>query len=320
MTDAEQQHIDRVWGELVAPERPIVHRERRLVAVPGGRLWYFDAPRLPARREALPFRRAARGTAKFHPVSVNRKLAPVDLVWFPGQPRRRPIARGPFVSSTYSSIAATCPDSCAFKASGCFASEGFTKIAGQKMDAAARGRSSLEVIREEAELIRRAFSGGPVPQDGARGGRDLRIHVGGDVGDQRGALELGRAAAGWRARGGGAVWSYTHHWRAIPRAAWGQALQVFASVEDPADIELAAAQGYPSALVVEAFDQPRAYPIAGRWRLIPCPAETRKATCSSCRLCLDRDVLGMRSVIGFQVHGTGAAAAKDKLVQLRRPR
>lgn len=290
ITRTEREHLDRVWNEIT-----------------GGKT----------------LRRApARGTAKFHPVSVNRKLAPVAMVQFPGQPRKRPIAQGPFVSSTYASIAATCPDSCAFKASGCFASEGFTKIAGEKMDAAAKGRTSLEVIREEAELVKKAFGGGRIPQDGARGGRDLRLHVGGDIGGTADAGELGRAAMNWRARGGGAPWSYTHRWREVPRAAWGarDALQVFASIESSADIERAARQGYPSAIVVESFASRRAQPIGDGWRLIPCPAETGKATCSSCRLCLDRDILAMRGVIGFAVHGTGAAAAKEKLVQIGRMR
>lgn len=327
MTDAEQQHIDRVWGELVMP-RPLVHRRRALVAVPAGRLWYFDPPRLPERRKVEPIRRAVGGTAigsaRFHPVSANRKLGPVDLVAFPGQPRPRPIARRPFVSATYASIEATCPDSCAFKRSGCFADSGFTKMAGQLMDAAASGRASLDVIREEARLIRRAFAGagrrGRVPQDGARGGRDLRLHVGGDIDSADGAALLGAAARNWRWRGGGAVWTFTHRWQTVPRAAWGPGLQVFASIEAPQQIAAAAAQGYASALVVDRFEQDRAYPIAKGWKLIPCPAETRGATCASCRICLDRDVLGMRAVIGFQVHGTGAAAAKDKLVQLRRTR
>lgn len=313
----EQQHLDRVWAELEQlagtssrPHAPTVQPEPRR--------WYIPAGDVPARAPLAVYRGPARGSARFHPASANRKLGPVDLVQYPDQPRPRPTPRAPFVSSTYSSIAATCPDSCAFKSSGCFASEGFTKIAGQKMDAAASGRSSLEVIREEARLIGKAFRGRGIPQDGARGGRDLRLHVGGDVGDARGAEVLGRAAAAWRARGGGSVWTYTHHWRAIPRAAWGKRLQVFASIERVEEIEQAAELGYPAALVVEAFASKRAHTVGDRWRIIPCPAETGGATCASCRLCLDRDILGMRAVIGFAVHGTGSVAAREALVQIRR--
>lgn len=279
----------------------------------------IDAPvrRQPIRNLVAPSKVGL--AARFLPVSVNRKLAPVKLIQFAGQPRPRPIAQGPFVSATYASIEATCPDSCAFKRSGCFADSGFTKMTGQHMDEAARGRTSEEVIAQEAGFIRKAFRNAPnsgrVPQDDARGGRDLRLHVGGDAGNTTGARELAAAATDWRARGGGAVWSFTHWWRSIPRAAWGP-ISIFASVERVSDIERAAARGYPSALVVEDFKQDRAYDIGGGWKLIPCPAETRDMTCATCRLCLDRDVLGMNSAIGFAVHGSGARVAREKLVQL----
>lgn len=358
VTGAEREHLDRVWLELQqhgrrghitkqAPRKATRYvkrkRRRRGAAAawvgkgwrpPVDRRWYpiaLGVPRVtqmlarPALLGGTDRRRANAaspllGAARFHAASANRKLSPVELVDFPGQPRPRPIPQGPFVSSTYASIEATCPDSCAFKRQGCFASEGFTKIAGLKMDHAARGRSSLEVVREEARLIRRAFGGWRIPQDGARGGRDLRLHVGGDVGSVEGARELGRAAAGWRARGGGAVWSYTHWWREIPRAAWGPTISVLASVERADQVDEAAAQGYPSAIVLERFRSRRAFPLGNGWRVIPCPAETGSTTCASCRLCLDRDLLAMRAVIGFEAHGTGAAAARAQLVQIGRRR
>src|SRR4051812_33324837 len=70
--------------------------------------------------EVRPERWATPGAARFHEKSANRKLSPVDLVDVGGA-RPRPIPRAPFVSSTYVSIQSTCPDSCAFKRSGCFA-------------------------------------------------------------------------------------------------------------------------------------------------------------------------------------------------------
>lgn len=295
LTRAEREHIDGVWSELGGPTRDYV--------------------------SVAPRRTPAKGAARFHAASANRKLAPVDLIQFPGQPRPRPIAQGPFASSTYVSIQSTCPDSCAFKRSGCFADSGFTKIAGEKMDAAARHRTPLEVIREEARLMRKAFRGGPIPQDGARGGRDLRLHVGGDVGTEEGARELGRAAGGWRARGGGSVWSYTHWWREVPRSAWGKHVSALASVESTRDFAAAAAQGYAPAIVVDHFESKRAF-VAGGWRIIPCPAETsgaKRVTCVDCRLCFDGDgLLRRRSAIAFAVHGTGTKAAVEKLVQIGR--
>lgn len=336
MTAAERAHLARVWLDLEAharvPSRRRARAARRPWSPPVDRKWYAIETPVPNVVQAVENKRLYGGTdpararrrspllgaARFHAASANRKLSPVELVQYPDQPRPRPIPRGPFVSSTYASIAATCPDSCAFKRSGCFASEGFTKIAGLKMDAAARGRSSIEVIREEARLIRRSFGGYRVPQDGARGGRDLRLHVGGDVGSEEGARELGRAAAGWRARGGGAVWTYTHWARQVARAAWGSAISVLASIEDPRDVPEMAERGYPSALVVDRFRRRAAYHLTAGWKLVPCPAETGKATCASCRLCLDRPLLTMRAVIGFEAHGTGVVAARAALVQIRR--
>ena len=275
--------------------------------------WVYD----PVQQQRVRVR--AFGSARFHKVSANRKLAPVDLMDVGGA-RPRPTPRPPFVSSTYASIEATCPDSCAFKRAGCFADAGFTRHAGMLMDAAARGHAPLDVIREEAELIESAFGGGRIPQDGARGGRDLRLHVGGDIESAAGAELLGAAARDWRARGGGAVWSFTHRWRKVPRSAWGPDVSVLASVERPEDVAAARRQGYAAALVVDEFERDTAYELDGApgYKLVPCPAETRGATCASCRLCLDRPLLELGVVIGFQAHGQQAAKVRQTLYQIGR--
>lgn len=150
-----------------------------------------------------------RAAALFRPVSDDRKLAPVAMVANTTE-RLRPVAQGPFCSSTYVSIAATCPDTCEFKDGGCYAMAGFTGNALRRMDREAH-RESLsadDVIAIECELIEGSFRTGRgpiarVPQDGARGGRDLRLHVGGDVSSEEGARMLGAAAYRWRLRGGG---------------------------------------------------------------------------------------------------------------------
>lgn len=293
VTEAERRHLDRVWMQLERSAR--------------------ESPRPLSRI----LRRRETGAVRFHPASANRKLGPVDLVDVGGD-RPRPTPRYPFVSSTYASIEATCPNSCAWKRRGCFADAGFTKMAGALMDAAARGRTGLAVVQEEARLVRLAFRGLRVPQDGARGGRDLRLHVGGDVDSARGAKVLGAAARDWRRRGGGAVWSFTHRWSEIPRAAWGPEISVLASVEGTHQFAAARAQGYAPALVVDVFPPGgRSYRAAGL-RVIPCPAETSSRTCASCRLCLDRDLFAMGAAIAFEAHGSGAPKMREQLVQLRR--
>jgi hypothetical protein len=243
--------------------------------------------------------------------SANSKLAPLDH--HPHRERFRPVPRAPFCSSTYASIAATCPNACPFKGAGCFADAGFTRISGERMDRAARGLPAIEVVRQEVIAIDRAFGGDPIPQDGARGGRDLRLHVGGDCGNATGAAMLARAATRWRERGGGVVWSYTHLWPIVDRDQWGPAISVLASVERAGNFAAARRMGYAPAIVLpELPADGKAFVMEGV-RVIPCPAETRKSTCVECRLCLDRDLLKMGAGIAFGVHGQQAAAARNSL-------
>lgn len=178
-----------------------------------------------ARRVHLPVRHGstepsprpnAADAARFVPVSYNRKLAPVERL--PTGSRPRPRARGPFVSTTGVSIATTCSAACPFKGRGCFAEAGFTRFTARKFDAAARGLTVGQIIAEEVRLIDGAFDAGRIPQDGARGGHDLRLHVGGDVGSALGPQFLAGAAGRRRDRGGGAVWSFEAHGPAARRA------------------------------------------------------------------------------------------------------
>lgn len=253
----------------------------------------------------------------FNSVSLDRKLSPVRWQAAPGTKRgRRPEAVAPFCSSTYVSIAATCPDSCTFKGDGCYVTEGFTANTARRLDGNARNLSGDEVIALEVEAVHRAFFRRTVPQDGARGGRDLRLHVGGDVSSSLGASMLCGAAMTWRLRGGGSVWTYTHRWREVPRERWGGAVSVLASCESPGDIEAAKAAGYAPAVTLTDDIEVRAFELGGH-KVVPCPAETRGTTCVECRLCLDRDLLRLGVVIGFGLHGKGAARARRRLEVLQ---
>jgi len=254
------------------------------------------------------------GAAAFQAMSRNRKLAPIVLV--PAMPKPRPIAHGPYVSSTYSSIAATCADSCVFKTAGCYVRAGATKSLMAQLDSAAAGHTADEVVAAEVLLIDQAFASG-VPQDGACGGRDLRLHVGGDILTTSQALMLAAPARRWRSRGGGSVWAFTHSWRNISRTAWGE-IEVLASVEVPADIEVARAASYGAATLVDKFPSKMAFHLPGSTaRIIPCPAETMGATCVQCRLCLDRDLLSMNASVAFEAHGPGASAVRESVIQLK---
>jgi hypothetical protein len=262
--------------------------------------------------------------ADFTPRSCNEKFSPVGST--PGRERSHRVAMGPFVAATTVSIRTTCPDSCPFKGSaglqhGCYSVGGFTQIKGRKLDDGSRHLTADDVIAEEARLIGRAFSGRQIPQDGARGGRDLRLHVGGDVGTGAGTRLLAAAADHWRARGGGQVWTFTHRWREVPRAAWGNSISVLASVEAVADFEAARAQGYAVAIVLETLPADgKAFVLPGsNQKVIPCPAETRGVTCVECRLCLNDGRIVGKAAIAFGIHGKQKEKAREALRLVNSP-
>ena len=252
--------------------------------------------------------------------SANRKLAPVrSETARSGRTRFVPI--GPFVASTFASIRGTCPDSCPFLDGGCFVQAGASHLTMGRLDRAARGMTALQVTRAEATGLRRLWVRG-VPQDGARGGRDLRIHVGGDVSCTRGARELADAVDGLRARGLGDAWTYTHRWRTIDKRAWGP-IAALASVETPDEARQASRQGYAPALTVETFrDGHQSWRIGGGLTVVPCPFEAhpRQPTCVECRLCLDPQLADRKVAIAFATHGEGRVVAADRIrSKQRRP-
>lgn len=242
------------------------------------------------------------GPARIIPISVDRKLSPTRYEETPTRPRPLPIK--PNCAATYVSIEATCPDSCRFKASGCYAEDGFTRRMHREMD---RARRRWHPNIYEAELIKWIFRNG-VPQDGARGGRDLRLHVGGEALDTAGAEALAEAATFYQQAGGGAVWTFTHRWREIPRSAWGP-ITVRASIERASDAVDAALLGYPAALVQS--HPLNAVTLIGGIKFIPCAYETKGIECVRCRLCLTKAEAGAQNpVVVLAIHGARANKAR----------
>lgn len=224
--------------------------------------------------------------------SANPKLAPQGEAWVTdsrGRRRRRYEPAGPYCASTYASIAATCPGSCPFRDNGCFAQAGAQHLTMGALDKAGRRVRGLDVSLAEADKLDATWVRG-VPRDGARGGRDLRLHVGGDVSCEAGARALACAVERARARGLGSCWTYTHRWRDIPRGAWGTAISVLASCETGRDVDEALGRGYAAAITVDHFASPRRFALRSHRgaRAIPCPFEAGKGiTCVQCRLCFD---------------------------------
>lgn len=233
---------------------------------------------------------------------------------FVAESKNAKIAGSHGVSATYASIEGTCPRSCRLYAERtCYAMAGYVRYVLNRFKS---GGTSVGIANEEAGAIREAFGGGPVPQDGARGGRDLRLHVSGDCRTVTGARVLASAARDWLLRGGGAVWTYTHAARTVPRAAWGD-VQVLGSIDSLADLPAVRKQGYAPARYVAEFPSEKAWHEAGtRW--IPCPAQSRDLACTDCRLCLNVDALRKRGAgIAFAAHGARRNTLKRRLPVLR---
>lgn len=206
----------------------------------------------------------------------------------------------------------SCPTECVFfDGGGCYAEDGpLGKFVTQPLNRAAAmfvNATPEEIAEAEAAAIDR--------MEVVRG-RPLRLHTVGDCKTDEAARIVAAAAARYRERGGGAVWTYTHAWRTVERASWG-AVSVLASCETHADCMQAAGSGYATALVVEHFEQDTTYDLhAGSMlvRLIPCPAETRDIPCSDCRLCFRDDRrLEAGVTIGFAIHGTKFLRRKARL-------
>lgn len=222
------------------------------------------------------------------------------------------------VSATYVSTVASCPTSCELRGNGCYAENGRTGMVNFRLNKEVTpGMRPEAAARAEARAIRESFDGGQIPQDGARGGRDLRLHVSGDARTVRSVKILASAVDNWLERGGGRVWTYTHGWATVARKHWGKT-DVFASLTDPKLSSKARRKGYAPALVVEQHKSDKAYQVEGSdvtW--IPCPQQTRGVACSDCRLCMDSKRL-FKENKGIAFAGHGATNKLKSVLVVRR--
>jgi hypothetical protein len=217
------------------------------------------------------------------------------------------------ISATYTSQA-SCPRSCPWYRENpdeapCYANHGRSGYTTRRLNRS-QERNAYRIALAEAKAI-----------DGLTGDRLLRLHVVGDARTNASARILGAAARRYSARGnhprvGRKVWTYTHAWRDVERASWGQDVSILASVETAADAKRAMRRGYAAALVVPQFERDNAYPVEGL-TVIPCPEQTRGVTCRECGLCRDDERLRKGSqVIAFQAHGRQAASMRKTLMSL----
>jgi len=201
----------------------------------------------------------------------------------------------------------SCPRSCPFLNSGCYAESGPAGIHSSRLNRAAAGLrlSSRDIARAEAREISAAW-----PIDG----RPLRLHEVGDARTASAARILARAVAARQALGAGLAWTYTHAWDTVRRREWGS-VSVLASVETTAQARAARRAGYALAMVARTVADGIAKLRAARIRGIPCPAESGAAAdCASCGLCMRADRLReLRRGIIFTPHGSGARRVREKV-------
>lgn len=196
------------------------------------------------------------------------------------------------MAATYAPIRQTCPESCPLRdGNGCYAEGGNVGLHMRRRQDRADGLNGDTIAILEAAEIKDAAA--RVKDD-----RPLRIHVSGDASTPFRAATLASAAAHWPGR----VYTYTHAWRNVPRAAWG-AVSVLASVESIAAAKEALRAGYAPAIVVARHESDRARVVDGV-RVIPCPSQTRGVKCTDCGLCMQADKLhAIGAAIAFETHG-----------------
>lgn len=213
------------------------------------------------------------------------------------------------VDAVYSPIANTCP-SCPLKDKLCYAQLSFVGFTNTRLEKACAGESAVSVAKQIAAEIDTARKD---PK-----GIKLRLFVSGDSKTIRGSRIINAAVGRFKSRGGGAVWSYTHAWKHVPRDAWSN-VSILASVSNIAEADKAFTRGYAPAMVVTEFESERAYTMAGsdiRW--IPCPAQTKNVSCDDCGLCMNASRLeDERMGILFLAHGPRAKKFKRSLKVVR---
>lgn len=212
------------------------------------------------------------------------------------------------VAATYVSQE-SCPRSCPFRGSGCYAETGMTGIHTKRLnrDARAGKLTKLQLAKNEARAV-----------DGLSGDLPLRLHVVGDCTTNQTTKVVAGAAKRYRSRHNSRVWAYTHTWKRVRRASWGD-VSVIASCETMADVKLAMGQGYAAAIVVSEHSGAGGRAVVREGlRVVPCPQQTgRAADCMSCGLCLDAGRLRAAGiVIEFATHGSQGKRASSALLNV----
>jgi uncharacterized protein YlaI len=194
----------------------------------------------------------------------------------------------------------SCPPTCPFLKNGCYAEHGLQGIHTRRQNA--KQISALDEARQEAKAI-----------NAMSGKRPLRLHVVGDCATNVAAKTVSKAAEGYTAKHSKPVWTYTHAWRNVDRPSW-RGVSVLASCESTKQAHEAMQRDYAACMTVAAHPADGKAFTQDGLKVIPCPEQTRNATCDTCRLCWDDGALKARNaIISFAAHGTGAKRVRESL-------
>jgi hypothetical protein len=206
------------------------------------------------------------------------------------------------VSVTYAPIH-SCPKSCAFLNSGCYAQTGHCGIHLNRLNTTAEKYKvvrPIDIAKREANAI-----------NDLSGERPLRLHIVGDCRTPKAAEVVAQAAYRYTKKQGQPVWTYTHAWKEIPREKWGS-ISVLASCETIEEAKHAMSRGYAASIVrLKEFQRPFI------WKdlvMMPCPEMTIGTKCNKCKLCFnDKRLLEKKRVICFFPHGSQQYHAKEAI-------
>lgn len=209
----------------------------------------------------------------------------------------------------------SCDPDCPFMGAGCYAEGGPMGYLTRRLNSHDRDHESSpeEIAAAEAAAIRKLSGRNP-----------LRLKTVGDCRTNEAVAIVREAVDEYKSKHGSAVWSYTHAWRKVDRAAWGDT-SVLASCETEDDVRKATTAGWGVAVVFNQGEMPKEY---GGLRVIPCLQQTGVAAdCYSCTynkaedksapLCSKDDRLKGKALIGLSAHGAtkrvraALAARKD---------
>tara|TARA_Y100000593_G_scaffold93549_2_gene188807 strand:- start:4063 stop:4767 length:705 start_codon:yes stop_codon:yes gene_type:complete len=202
-------------------------------------------------------------------------------------------------SATYASHK-SCPSTCPFLppdlggqdgGGGCFAAVGRAGMHARRL--LSGSDESLAIAKEEAAAI-----------NALPGFHDLRLHVSGDcVGDAEARIVSAASDRHDKRLRETATYTFTHSWRNIDRASWGN-VSVLASCHNMEEVKEARALGYPASMTVKATEAKK-FSVVDGFKLVQCPAKKDVLTCANCRKCMDGDRLFDRKIVVlFPYHGS----------------